>query len=81
MAAAGMSGNNKPCVAYTLKVRTGVEVDSKGKAAGKGALWQDEKAYTLATTQDQTLFQPLAYSFDSLASNSMKSSNPHSGCR
>jgi DNA (cytosine-5)-methyltransferase 1 len=36
MAAAGMSGNNKPCVAY---------------------------------------------SFDSLASNSMKSANPHSGCR
>ncbi|MBR5879346.1 MAG: DNA cytosine methyltransferase [Akkermansia sp.] len=36
MAAAGMSGNNKPCVAY---------------------------------------------SFDSLASNSMKSKNPHSGCR
>jgi DNA (cytosine-5)-methyltransferase 1 len=24
--------------------------------------------------------QPIAYSFDSLASNSMKSSNPHSGC-
>ena len=24
---------------------------------------------------------PIAYSFDSLASNSMKSSNPHSGCR
>lgn len=59
MAAAGMSGNNKPSVAYTLKVRTGVEIDSKGKAAGKGALWQDEKAYTLATTQDQTLFQPI----------------------
>ena len=36
MAAAGMSGNNKPCVAY---------------------------------------------SFDALSSNSMKSSNPHSGCR
>jgi hypothetical protein len=27
------------------------------------------------------LAQPVAYSFDSLASNSMKSSNPHSGCR
>ena len=25
--------------------------------------------------------QPVAFSFDSLASNSMKSSNPHSGCR
>lgn len=27
------------------------------------------------------VLQPMAYSFDSLASNSMKSSNPHSGCR
>lgn len=42
---------------------------------------QTEKAATLACVQDQYLFQPTAYSFDSLASNSMKSSNPHSGCR
>ena len=27
------------------------------------------------------VMKPVAYSFDSLASNSMKSSNPHSGCR
>lgn len=46
--------------------------------------YQTEKSATLSTLQDQTLFvaeQPKAYSFDSLASNSMKSSNPHSGCR
>ena len=49
LAAAGESGNNKPCVAYTLKVRSGVEVDSNGKSAGKGALVQVEKAATLAT--------------------------------
>ena len=45
---------------------------------------QTEKSATLSTLQDQTLFvaePPKAYSFDSLASNSMKSSNPHSGCR
>ena len=45
---------------------------------------QTEKSATLSTLQDQTLFvaEPSkAYSFDSLASNSMKSSNPHSGCR
>lgn len=45
---------------------------------------QIEKSATLSTLQDQTLFvaEPSkAYSFDSLASNSMKSSNPHSGCR
>lgn len=42
---------------------------------------QYEKSATLSTLQDQTLFQPRVYSFDSLASNSMKSSNPNSGCR
>ena len=75
MAAAGMSGNNKPCVAYTLKIRSGCE------GGGKGALIQTDKSATLATNNDQYLFQPTAYSFDSLASNSMKSKNPHSGCR
>ncbi len=74
-------GRQLDAVAYTLKVRSGCEVDSNGKAAGKGALVQIDKAATLATVQDQYLFQPVAYSFDSLASNSMKSKNPHSGCR
>lgn len=64
--------------AFTLKIRSGCE------GGGKGALVQTEKNATLSTLQDQTLFvaePPKAYSFDSLASNSMKSSNPHSGCR
>lgn len=64
--------------AFTLKLRSGRE------GGGKGALVQTEKSATLSTLQDQTLFvaePPKAYSFDSLASNSMKSSNPHSGCR
>ena len=64
--------------AFTLKIRSGCE------GGGKGALVQIEKSATLSTLQDQTLFvaEPSkAYSFDSLASNSMKSSNPHSGCR
>lgn len=63
--------------AFTLKIRSGCE------GGGKGALVQIEKSATLSTLQDQTLFvaePPKAYSFDSLASNSMKSSNPHSGC-
>lgn len=71
-------GGNKPACAYTLKIRSGCE------GGGKGALVQTEKNATLSTLQDQTLFVaelPKAYSFDSLASNSMKSSNPHSGCR
>lgn len=64
--------------AFTLKIRSGCE------GGGKGALVQTEKSATLSTLQDQTLFvaePPKACSFDSLASNSMKSSNPHSGCR
>ena len=48
---------------------------------GKGALVQTERSGTLGTGNDQTIFVPTAYSFDSLASNSMKSKNPHSGCR
>ena len=64
--------------AFTLKIRSGCD------GGGKGALVQTKKSATLSTLQDQTLFvaePPKAYSFDSLASNSMKSSNPHSGCR
>ena len=48
---------------------------------GKGALVQTDKSGTLGTGNDQTIFAPTAYSFDSLSSNSMKSKNPHSGCR
>ena len=132
-------------IPYTLKIRSGVSVDSYGKAAGKGALIQKNLSATLGVSQDQYLFQPIgadpyngdltgdkastlgvncglssgrnsvvtlepgiaaregghiyedvsgtlranegdnqmavAYSFDSLSSNSMKSSNPNSGCR
>lgn len=48
---------------------------------GKGALAQTERSGTLGADNDQTIFAPTAYSFDSLSSNSMKSKNPHSGCR
>lgn len=46
-------------VPYTLKIRSGVEVDSNGRAAGKGALIQKDKSATLGTSQDQYLFQPV----------------------
>ena len=36
---------------------------------------------TITKAHSHAVAQPVAYSFDSLASNSMKSSNPHSGCR
>lgn len=45
--------------AYTLKIRGGVDVDSNGRGAGKGALIQTDLSATLGTSQDQTLFQPV----------------------
>ena len=75
------------CVPMMFKVRGGSPVETgeqggtPGKAAGKGFLGSEEKAFTIATSPDQWLAQPTAFSFDSLASNSMKSSNPNSGCR
>ena len=52
-------GDNYPTVAYTMVVRSGCEVDAKGRADGKGALIQTERASTLSTVQDQYLFQPI----------------------
>lgn len=42
---------------YTLKIRGGVERDSSGRVAGKGALIQEKKSATLGVSQDQTLIQ------------------------
>ena len=47
-------------VPYTLKIRSGCETDVHGKAAGKGALVQTNMSATLATTNDQYLFQPVS---------------------
>ncbi len=41
-------------VPYTLKIRSGCE------GGGKGALWQEDKSATLATNNDQYLFQPVS---------------------
>ena len=40
-----------------LQIRGGVERDSHGKKAGKGALITEGRAPTLGVTQDATLFQ------------------------
>ena len=45
--------------AYTMKIRSGCEVDVHGKSAGKGALIQTEKSGTISCVQDQYLFQPV----------------------
>ena len=51
--------NSNNVVAYTLKVRGGVETDSNGRKAGKGALIQEDMSATIGVSQDQTLFQPI----------------------
>lgn len=48
-------------IPYTLKIRSGVETDSNGKTAGKGALIQENLSATLGVSQDQYLFQPFVY--------------------
>ena len=55
----GTATNDCEGIPYTLIVRSGVEKDSKGKSAGKGALIQKNKSATLNTVQDQYLFQPI----------------------
>lgn len=55
-----LSNTNTPAV--TLKVRGGADTymkhDGKVGTAGKGALASEEVTFTVAATQDQTLFQP-----------------------
>lgn len=45
---------------YILQIRGGVDVDSKGKRAGKGALIQVDRCASLTATQDKTLFQAVS---------------------
>lgn len=80
-----LAGNAESGSSYAVRIRGGCD------GGGKGALVQEDKSGTLGTGNDQTIFclqgngidRPAvcAYSFDSLSSNSMKSKNPHSGCR
>ena len=72
----GTGGGNVPLVMNspkTLKIRSGCE------GGGKGALIQEDKSATLSCNNDQTVFVPTAYGICSDKSNSMLSSNPHSG--
>ena len=55
----GTDSNGAENVPYTLKIRSGCDVDASGKAAGKGALIQENLSATPATSNDQYLFQPI----------------------
>jgi DNA (cytosine-5)-methyltransferase 1 len=58
----------------------GNAIDRADTAGCNGRGWTEDVSYTLNTI-DRPAVLPIVYSFDSLSSNSMKSSNPHSGCR
>lgn len=53
-------------------------IDRADTAGCNGKGWREDISYTLNTIDRPAV---TAYSFDSLASNSMKSKNPYSGCR
>lgn len=54
----GSAGTANSPIPYTLKIRSGCE------GGGKGALIQSNKSGTLATNNDQYLFQPIAFTWD-----------------
>ena len=72
-ASAGMSGNNQPVICLQ-----GNGIDRADTAGCNGKGWKEDISYTLNTIDRPAV---MAFSFDSLASNSMKSKNPNSGCR
>lgn len=72
-ASAGMSGNNQPVICLQ-----GNGIDRADTAGCNGKGWKEDISYTLNTIDRPAV---MAFSFDSLASNSMKSKNQNSGCR
>lgn len=57
----------------------GNTIDRKPTNGGNGCGFQSDVSYTLTSMDRHAVAQ--AYSFDAKSSNSMKSSNPYSGCR
>ena len=62
----------------TIFCLQGNGIDRADTAGCNGKGWREDTRYTLNTIDRPAV---TAYSFDSLASNSMKSKNPYSGCR
>lgn len=63
------------CLPVNMMLATRCKALGRGTGLGVGDV--GEPQYTITAGHEHAV----AYSFDSLASNSMKSSNPHSGCR
>ncbi len=62
----------------TIFCLQGNGIDRADTAGCNGKGWREDTSYTMNTIDRPAV---CAYSFDSLSSNSMKSKNPHSGCR
>jgi DNA (cytosine-5)-methyltransferase 1 len=73
----GTGGGNLPLVQNVSYGIPGNWIGRKPENGGNATTPMDNVAPCLTKTDRHGV----AYSFDSLASNSMKSSNPHSGCR
>ena len=74
----GTGGGNTPLVQQPIAIQDVRPIEK----AQNGRGWNDDgTSYTVDTKATQGVAQPIAYSFDALSSNSMKSSNPNSGCR
>jgi len=67
----GTGGGNSPMVSYSLQGSGSTSQNANGLGIN------EDISFTLNSTDQHGV----AYSFDSLASNSMKSKNPDSGCR
>ena len=75
----GSSEGTEKSVGDTVYCLQGNGIDRADTAGCNGKGWRENQCYTLNTIDRPAVCK--AYSFDSLASNSMKSKNPNSGCR
>ena len=75
MVVAGFCQGASPAASTTYFLQ-GNGIDRADTAGCNGKGWREDVCYTL-----NTIDRPAVFSFDSLSSNSMKSSNPHSGYR
>ena len=78
----GTGGGNLPMVSQPIPLNT---MTIQGRPSDEGRMGSGigepgDPCPTLTKAHSHAVAQPIAYSFDSLSSNSMKSSNPHSGC-
>lgn len=70
-----IQGAGAPAKSYALRMRAGKP------GGGKGALIQEDVSGTLGCGNDQTIFQPVAFSIGAYFSEGMLSDNPKAGIK